>query len=222
MTDWIRVDPAFAAQMALRDDLIATRPAEVHALLPAAKVAAQELFDTVVGLLPSTSYFRDGDGLVRPDGVRVVADRAHPLLSLGRLVQADFCLMLSGPRGHWLGGAILCFPSRWRLADKIGRALPEIHAPVPEYDDGIARRVQRLFDGVRAGHPLMRWNYLPQERPELFQTGRKSEPASTDGPTRRFLRMERQGIVRLPRSGAVAFSIHTYQVRRADQAIVAT
>ena len=40
--EWLLTDDAFAAQMALRDDLIATRPGRVHALHEDARPAAAE------------------------------------------------------------------------------------------------------------------------------------------------------------------------------------
>jgi hypothetical protein len=49
---------------------------------------------------------------------------------------------------HVLTAAVLCFPASWHLADKIGRPLTTIHVPVKVYDETLARRVQRLFDGV--------------------------------------------------------------------------
>ncbi|WP_428983608.1 heme-dependent oxidative N-demethylase subunit alpha family protein [Psychrosphaera aquimarina] len=51
-----------------------------------------------------------------------------------------------------------------------------MHDTVAEYDDTIARRVQRLFDGVQVGRPLWRYNRLWYDNPELFQPRSASEP----------------------------------------------
>lgn len=215
--DWVLVDDAYAGQMAQRDGLIATVPEQVHALLPEARAAATELLEAVLAELSGRPGFvRAGGTLRRPDGVVVSLDPAAPLLTLGRLVQADWCLLQ--PRGgvHVLTGAVLCFPSGWRLSDKIGRALPAIHAPVPAYDAQIAARVQRLFDGVRPGAPLWRANLLAHADPTLHQPlpeGASRPPVPAPAP---FLRSERQAIARLPVSGAAVFSIHTAVVARAN------
>lgn len=214
---WLLVDEAYCAQMAERDRLIAARPDKVHALLPGAAPAAQELLETVLADLARRDDFTVTAGDVRrPDGVAVALDRSMPLLTLGRLVQADFCLMeRTGDTGeHVLTGAILCFPSSWTLAQKLGRPLTEIHAPVAVYTEDVARRVQRLFDAIRPDAPLWRVNALHYLDPALWQPRREYEEKRKGTAAAPFLRAERQALLRLPASGAVVFSIHTWQVRR--------
>ena len=63
---------------------------------------------------------------------------AQPLLTLGRLVQEDLCLMEPQGDEYDLTGAILCFPASWTLAQKIGRPMTGIHHPVEIYDDDLA------------------------------------------------------------------------------------
>ncbi|TCM84749.1 heme-dependent oxidative N-demethylase family protein [Rhodovulum steppense] len=214
MADWLVIDDAHAGQMAARDRLIATRPAEVHALTEGARAAAGELLDTVLALLAGRGDFAVArDAVTRPDGVRVPLDRAAPLLTLGRLVQEDFCLLQPGEGGlPVLSGAILCFPASWMLAEKLGRPLGPIHAPVPQYDAALAARVERLFAGLRPGRALWRANAHYYTDPALFQPRPESAPrAKVKGPAP-FLRSERQVLVRLPVTGAVVFSIHTWVV----------
>jgi hypothetical protein len=212
--DWLIADDAYAGQMALRDRLIATRAAEVHALLPRAGAAAAELYDTVLPLLPRIGVAVAGGVARRPDGVAVPLDPARPLLTLGRLCQEDFCLMQEDDAGEAvLTGAILCFPAGWRLAEKLGRPMGRIHAPVAKYTEDVARRVQRLMQAVRPGAPLWRAN-AHHSRAPLFNPRSEAEPKETDAQDRMpFIRSERQALVRLPRTGAVVFSIHTWRVR---------
>lgn len=116
-----------------------------------------------------------------------------------------------------LVAAVLCFPASWRLDEKIGRPLTAIHAPVAVYDADVGRRVQRLFDAIRPGQPLWRANLLEYDDPALFQPRSAFDPPRrTSGPEAPYLRAERQCLLRLPRTGAVVFSIHTHVVRRAD------
>ncbi len=213
--DWLLVDEAFDAQMALRDRLLATRRDEVLRLDPAARPAAEELFDTVLCHLSRQPGYEVGAGdVLRPDGVRVALDRGDPLATLGRLVQEDLCLM--EPRGaeHVLTGAVLCFPASWRLDEKFLRPLTAIHRPVAAYDADLARRVQRLFHGVRPGRPLWRFNALGYFDPSLFQPKSESGPHREDRGGAPYLRCERQCVLRLPESGAAVFSIHTYMLAR--------
>lgn len=210
--DWLRVDEAYAGQMAERDWLIATRAPLVHALLPEGRAAAAELLDRALDVLARRDGFAvRGAAVTRPDGVLVPVDRAYPLITLGRLVQEDLCLMEKQGEESVLTGAILCFPASWTLAQKIGRPMTGIHAPVAHYDADLARRVQRLFDMVRVGAPMERYNALVYDDPTLHQPRLETEqrPRPVD---RLFLRSERQVVMRLPVTGAVVFSIHTYIV----------
>ncbi|HAW48780.1 MAG TPA: DUF3445 domain-containing protein, partial [Roseovarius sp.] len=156
---WLRVDEAFAAQMAERARLLAGRRDDVIAVTEGAGPAMDELLQFVLDWLAAhgDGYDISAREVRRPDGVTVPLDRADPMGTLGHLVQEDLCLMEKRGEEHVLTAAVLCFPASWRLAEKIGRPLTAIHVPVPEYDAGLARRVQRLFDGVQPGRPLWRF-----------------------------------------------------------------
>lgn len=209
---WLIRDEAFAAQMALRDRLIGERLGLVHALLDTGRAAALECLGLVLDTLArDNGYAISGETVTRPDGVTVTIDRDAPLITMGRLMQADVCLMQDGPEGHVLTGAILCFPASWTLAEKIGRPLMGIHGPVPEYDAEVGARVQRLFDAIRPDRLLWRANAVQHHDPSLFHPRSESDPPSVRraGPGGRYIRSERQTLRRLPGTGAVVFTIHT-------------
>ena len=210
--DWLRLDEAFAGQMAERDRLIATVPQTVHALLPEARGAADELLVQVLTHLRQVpGYDVQAQSVRRPDGVTVPLDPDQPLLTLGRLVQEDLCLMQDRDGQSVLTGAILCFPASWTLDEKLDRPMTSIHAPVKHYSEDIARRVQRLFDAIRPEQPLWRANALVYDDATLHQPRREGQrrPRPVAG---LYLRSERQCLLRLPVSRAVVFSIHTYVV----------
>ena len=210
--DWLRVDEAYAPQMALRDRLILAQPDLVHALLPYARPAADELYAAAIDWLRTEPGFDVADTTAtRPDGTEVPLDAAQPLLTLGRLLQEDLCLMERTGEEYALTGGILCFPASWTLAQKLGRPLTGIHDPVPVYDPDVAKRVARLFDAIRPEQPLWRMNYLTYDDFVLHQPRREGErrPQPTDHV---YIRSERQCLLRLPMTGAVVFAIHTYVV----------
>ncbi len=213
---WIVADDAFAGQMAERDRLIAERPDLVHALQDHARPAAEELYGCVLQELRSRAGYAMSSACVRrPDGVEVQLDPKHPLLTLGRLVQEDFCLMQQVGPEHLLTGAILCFPAGWTLSQKLGRPLTLIHGPVHSYDGEIARRVQRLFDAIRPEQPLWRANSLIYDDPTLHQPRLEGAPRPRPV-SKTYARSERQCFIRLPKTRAVVFSIHTFVVAMAD------
>ena len=140
----------------------------------------------------------------------------HPLAEIGTWVAEDFCLMQPGPGGPVLIAAILCFPSRWRLAEKIGRPLIAIHAPVPTYAETLGRPVDRFMGAIKPGRLAVRYNWSVHEDPTLFQPtghGRGAfDPSITpeNAGERLWLRVERQTFRRLPESGVVVFGIRTH------------
>ncbi len=214
LADWLQRDEVYAEQMAYRDRLIAEREADVHALLPGAEAAAAELLGAVLATLEGAEgYVHVPGGLRRPDGVVVPLGDA-PLIVAGRLVQEDLCLLEKpeGAQEHVLTGAILCFPSNWTLGEKLGRGLARIHLPVEQYDEDIARRVQRMFDLIRPEAPVMRANLLPYTFGDLHNPRREFHRHRPDPGSARFVRVERQTLLRLPVTQAVVFSIHTYMV----------
>jgi len=211
MADWLVADEAYGGQMALRDRLIAEARARVRAETPGSEAASAELLETVLAHLPK-GFSRRDETVTRPDGVAVDLASDTPLVVAARLVQEDLCLLQKpdGADEHVLTAAVLCFPASWTLAEKIGRPLTAIHIPVAQYDEGVAPRVQRLFDGIKPGRPLWRQNALLYADPTLFQPATEAQPRVTPTTRPDYLRSERQCLLRLPRTGAVVFSIHTY------------
>jgi hypothetical protein len=114
----------------------------------------------------------------------------------------------------------LCFPSHWRLADKLGRPLEVIHEPVPGFADGLAVTVDRFFANLQVVRPVWRVNWSLVDTPQLFlppehRAARKAIAAERAG-EQLWLRVERQTLRRLPRSGDVLFGIRTHLAPLAD------
>lgn len=211
--DWLHVDEAFAGQMAERARLLADHRNSVLALDPGAFEAAQELLQMVLDLAYGGARIR----VTRPDGVQVAIDHDDPLGTLGHLVQEDLCILQKSGNEHLLTGAVLCFPASWTLSEKFMRPLVGIHDTVAVYDDSIAKRVQRLFDGVQGGRPLWRFNALWYAEADLHQPKSiHDRRLPVDDATARYFRSERQCIFRLPKTRAVVFSIHTYVLSRSS------
>jgi len=210
--DWLRVDEAYAGQMALRDRLIAGQPQVVHATLPQARPAAEELYATVLDWIAAEPGFSLTDTQVtRPDGETVPLDPTQPLLTLGRLVQQDLCLMESNGTEYDLTAAILCFPASWTLTQKIGRPMTGIHQPVEIYDEALAARVHRLLSAIRPEQPLWRINFFTYDdfmlhHPRVEGDWRRQPTGKS------YVRCERQTLLRLPETQAVLFAIHTIVV----------
>ncbi len=230
--DLIEIDEHYLAEMAERRDLLATRHADVFAAVPASDAARRETLGVIADLLPRRYpgwFTRDGDSVhnALTDETWDLGDLpCDPLELAGRLVQEDLCLIdasghPSAP-GPTLGAAILCAPSRWRLAEKIGRPLLGVHEAVPLYAERLSAAVDRFMGAIRTGKVAERLNWSVVDDGALFQTGGKHRTAhdpsitAANAPGTLFLRVERQTLTRLPRSGFVLFAIHvhSYPLRR--------
>ena len=213
--EWIICDDAYSQQMALRDKLIETKRDKVLAISDQAYEAAVELSKIALEFSTTTlGYQRSNDEVIRPDNVSINIDLSDPMKFLGRLVQNDFCILQKKDNEHVLTAAALCFPASWSLEEKFLKPLIDIHIPVKAYDGNIAKRVQRLFDGLQINRPVWRFNALYYEDPNLFQPRSVNQPRRKPGPDKvKYFRSERQTIIKLPKSGAIIFGIHTFVVR---------
>ena len=207
--EWIIFDDAYKDQMAEREILLKNN-SDVIAINKNSEAPAFELLDAILQFLSKADGFEVSEKQVVTRDDRIVKiDYNQPLFTCGMLVQNDFCLLQKIGGQHVLIAAVLCFPANWRLHEKFMRPLFSIHRNVPEYSLEIAKRVDRIFDGIRVGRPMWRFNVLEYSDATLYQPYRlnpESKPYYT--------RSERQTFVKLPETGAVAFGIHTFVVKK--------
>jgi dimethylamine monooxygenase subunit A len=216
--DWIELDDTLSATLLAKRRLLAERHEEVFAAMPDSEPAGAEVLAMLADYLPRrfpTQYPRMNTTIaVAATGemIGIGGPGVHPLETAARLVPEDLCLMRRTDAGHVLVAACVCFPSRWRLADKIGRSVAEIHAPVPGYDKALGPPVDRFFEKITADRPVWRLNWTIHAHSELFQPVAPKidglDPASFADNI--FLRVERQTLRRLATSGDVLFTIRTY------------
>jgi len=225
---WIEIGEDLAAQLAEKRKLLATRHDDVVQTLPQAQPASEEALKLLLDHLRQyhSGRFTFDGGTLRNVATGEQWDLAqsslHPLEQATRLVQEDFCILQAdddtGDTYHLTAGAV-CFPSNWRLSDKIGRALIDVHGPVPGYAEKLGTPVDRFFKNLSAGTIMVRANWLIHATPELFQSGHKLDAATAAAITpenageKLWLRVERQTLRRLPQSGAVLFTIRTHITR---------
>ena len=150
------------------------------------------------------------------------------MITSARLIQDDLAIMFEKEDGQYylLAGAIL-LAGFWRLEDKFGMPLSEIHTSgdVPSFKSKLEKGMMNFFRRIQPNSPVLRNNYFLQVDDELawshsigpedFEHG---EAAKTGWATaeknkaieHHYFRSERQSLRRLPRSGGVVFTIRTY------------
>jgi dimethylamine monooxygenase subunit A len=135
------------------------------------------------------------------------------LAAAASLVSDDLVVMVPDGEGWRAMAACLCSPTFFSAQDAVGHTLSALHAPVPGGDPGLAGRIGRVFSMLRDGLVLERLNWTVQWGPERFTPSgaplRAAAEAADVGEAAAMLhqRVERQTIRRLPRSGAVLFTI---------------
>jgi dimethylamine monooxygenase subunit A len=212
---WLEVDENYDEELALKTQLLRENFDVVVATEPDGTEASLELLDEIRGNLR----------LHHPGITTALHDDEHPIVAASRLVQEDLCILVRDVAWR-LRAACVCFPSRWDLATKIGTTLDDIHAPVPGYDDELARPTNAFFDRLKPDRAFWRLNWTLLDSPVLYQPALVR--ASPSGRLEDwYFRVERQTLRALPRTNAVVFTIRTYvtsaaTLRERDDTFVST
>ena len=198
--DWLDRDDRLAADLALKRALLAQRRGAVLRVRPRGEAPALELWHVLAA------------HLALPAGTPASGEAALEAAALA--TQDDLCLLAPDERGAAiLVAGCVCFPSRWALADKIGRPIRAIHDPVPDLNARLGESIDRFLERLRPGRVYRRFNWGLSSWPELHQPPEAPRPAVTgqSAGAALFLRTERQSLRRLPQTGAIAFTIRVRQ-----------
>ena len=197
LVGWLRGDEDRERDLVRKAVLLEERHGEVFAALDTPEVGAASL-EVLELVLQAT-------------GQPVVSGDLHPLDAAGRLVQEDLFLMVLRDGAPHLDAASLCFPSYWRLADKLGRPMTEVHGPVAHYSDELAAKVDTFLQRLRPDRPVWRRNWSVHDDPAYFLPD-PTPPRHVDPPAGLWLRSELQTLRRLTSADVVLFTIRTQQV----------
>jgi hypothetical protein len=130
----------------------------------------------------------------------------------------DMCLLTRRPdeAAYRLAGAAVAFPTDWHIADKLGRPMIALHAPIHGYAEQIGSPVDQFMTKLKPGRIYGRCNWFVSPTPELrwLAEGPPEEQfahvtAENAGETL-FIRSERQTLRKLPETGAIVFTIGIY------------
>ncbi|KAI1075512.1 mannosyl transferase [Whalleya microplaca] len=229
--DWIELDnhyPRFHADKARR---IEERGHKCCRTAPEAYPAAVELLEELTEYLPARypSLFKRTDvgidNLWSGESFDIVTRPLpeDPMQTCGRLIQDDLAIMIERVDGQYylLAGAVL-LAGFWRLEDKYGMGLPEIHTSgdVPQYKEKLEKGMLNFFRRVKPEEMVARNNYFFQvddELPWSWSIGPEDAPEVSWNTAEKdraiehhYFRSERQALRRLPKSGGVVFTIRTY------------
>lgn len=229
--EWIELDyhfPKYHADKAARLLERGEKCAKTH---PDAFAAAIELLQELANYLPArypSIYKRTPTGIdnIWSGETFNIEERPlqeDPMAICARLVQDDLAIMIEQPDGQYrlLAGAIL-LAGFWRLSDKFGMTLSNIHTSgsVPHFRDKLENGMMKFFQRIKCDTFYARNNYFIQvddSLPWSHSIGDEDQPAVSWSTAQKnkvieshWFRSERQTLRRLPKTGAVVFTIRTY------------
>jgi len=210
----------------------------VEALLPAARVrgplrmglvriAETEWLQAEPDLAVRAAHFdRHPDSVdIRPEAeaagreLAAMLGVAGGLEAAARSVWEDLCLLTRDAEGQpWrLTGAAVAFPTDWRLAEKMGRPLLDVHQPIHGYAEQLSEAVDRFMNGLEPGAIFGRTNAFVvasddlRYRPEADPAARFAHVTAANAGETLYVRCERETLRCLPDSGAIVFTIGIYR-----------
>ncbi|MDF2117780.1 DUF3445 domain-containing protein [Roseiarcaceae bacterium H3SJ34-1] len=204
---WIEPNDKLESYLAQKQELFADKYADVFAARENTADSQREIRDALADYLTGHHphlYRRDGVRIRIAQGPRTVTfdDETPALLQAANLVQDDLAIMRKDGTVWRLVAAAICFPSTWVLREKFNRTLAEIHAPVPGFAGEMERRVTRIFDNLRVGAPVERFNWSIYDNDRLHHP--LPSPTTSDAG---FIRVERQTLMKMPHSRDILFTI---------------
>ncbi len=205
---WLAVDEHYDAEVAEKRTIVDRFHSTVFRALPGDDVvaAAHEVYTAIATHLRHLDADRFGDVPIEaPDGL-------HPLDAAGRLVQEDLVVLVERDGALVCAGGSVCFPNRWHLAGKVGLTMAAIHEPVAHLNEQLGSPIDRALERLTPERSFWRLGYGLLDSDRLYQAvdGTAAPTPSGVAPADYFLRVERETLRRMPRTGCVLFTIHTY------------
>jgi dimethylamine monooxygenase subunit A len=238
------VDAEYAAELAVRADVLAADPTRCQQL-PHMRVAA---WDALITLLPELAATYPGAMALRRHGDRwswrndrlgtstsfVVGDDdslpGGPLAFLGSQVQEDVVLLDQREGSLWADAGLVTCAADWSMGFDVGMRFLEVHGPVPRvHEAGVVQRAEQFLMRLQPGQEYRRTNWtmtvgrrLDTATETYPEWGRDRRLVVADPalPDRLHLRVEVQHLVRLGASNAVCFLIRTYLLSLRELAAV--
>ncbi|KAI6081277.1 hypothetical protein F4821DRAFT_249678 [Hypoxylon rubiginosum] len=229
LDDWVEIDSEYLERYQYKRQLFSQHPDDTIQHLPGTMDACFEALEYLVDFLPRRypSMFTKTEvgirNLVTGDDWDLrrgcsTWESYHPLQVMGLLTTEDWFVMQTDNDGKTtrLTAGANCFPAGWKLRERIGHSLWQIHAgKVPDYEQKLAASMDRFFIRLRADRPIMRFNFAVDLSGELFHINSHHNLTADNLETpltvdQLHLRVERQYLQRLPKTRGLVFSIRTY------------
>ncbi|KAK6456224.1 uncharacterized protein RJT20DRAFT_42446 [Scheffersomyces xylosifermentans] len=228
---WIELDNEWLKYHETKLKRFAEKGEDLYKTAPRAMGAAYELLDELKRYLPArypTLFKATDDGMDNLEtGESFDFRPGHgedPMKIAAQFTQDDLVIMMENDDGNYsLEAGAIALAGFWRLKDKFGMKLNEIHTSgdVPKYETNLKSGMTKFFRRLTPDKPVVRNNYFIQTDDNLGWSdsiGKEDVPeiggwytaeTATDV-SKLYFRSERQSLRRLPISGGVVFTVRTY------------
>jgi hypothetical protein len=229
--NWILVGAGHAEMMRQKRTRLDDHRSFYYRTLPQSLPAQRELRDRVTAHLVADhpqAFERRGAvvrSLITGQTLDLADDSTEPLLQLSYLIEEDFMLLDQRGSAPRITAASNAYSSSGRLVASVGHDVAWAHEPVPRLTLQLGARINQVLGSIQAAIPCERFNwqvtplasvFFPHDDPHAANAAAMHAVVETlrRDPLRAgellWMRVERQTLSRLPQSGAVAFSLHTY------------
>ena len=137
---WIEVDDHYEGEIKIRRKLIADQRDAVFATTADARSAEAEVLSRVQDNLSANHPRVNQSDIPTSD---------NDLLKAASLVQEDLVILQEQDGDFRLTAAVVCFPSAWDLATKVGKTMRQIHAPIPHVNEQIGNSIDLFFNNMK-------------------------------------------------------------------------
>lgn len=167
--NWLTIDDDYMTFHRIRNRLLANYKSSVASSLPPSLAACQEVLSLVSEFL-ATRYPKDFEIYTKGSCPFIfnrqtgesfpLSSNLSPLETAARLAMEDFNILIKDDEGIWrLQASATLFPAGWKLEERIGGTLDNLHGPVPKWSEKLGPPVSRYV----AFTFIMRTLYYLQE-----------------------------------------------------------
>ncbi len=213
LPDWLRIfpDADFRFRMGVRPGDLASFFEPDEALIKLRRSVLNEHPELYAATMPGAEEaMTEAAGVMGIDVDAESRSCREFCLDLGRRSAADWVLLSPSVVDHHpvIAGAV-CFPSGWSLPEKLGKPIEKVHEPVPLLKEELNLSIHTFLERLVSGVPWERDNWGLSADAELdhHPDVARSVLALDATLTTTWLRLERQLLLRLPKTGAILFGI---------------
>lgn len=221
--EWIQYEEDFADRIKEKEKLIEENGKQVLDAMPGCLLSQQEFLKLVLGNIQQHHADKfvvsDNEVASKNNNKNYIIGNYenNPLELVSYLVADDYCLLEEDGKDYKLVAASVCAPTWWTLADKMGKPLTNIHAPIAGLEEKIGRMVRHFLQNLKVEDCYQRSNWFLFARPDhcvfphSFDMYEDMINVNLDNiEDQLYLRSERQTFRRLENTKAIAFGIKVY------------